>query len=544
MIGSKPGIRLPAALLSLALIGGGLLGCGGRAVDSTATLSRPSPSAEIAGVGHDEIRWHAGDIDSAFAAARAARKPVLLYWGADWCPPCSRLKSTVFRQPEFVERTRLFVAFSLDGDEPGAQRLGEEFGVHGYPTVIVLSPDREEITRIALTLERHHYTRALDLALAASRPASAAYAAVLGGLATDSDLRLLAYYSWRQDDERLVPEPQLPAALKSLEAAYPSHLVVEQSRLFMAYLDAVANTDPDQVEPAVLTGEDLAWARTRLREILTDSATVEANYFDLVYRAHVFFAMVAQPADAGAERLADAWDAVLADLRDDPETSAIDRIGTLYGTLCLFTTREPGLPPPARLVWAVRRAVREADRGTDDPYARMSLFSAAYGALSVAGLEQEAYDFMTREVERSLSPEFIMLSLAGQTQWHRSETLSWAERAWRETQGPATRFQRGARYVGMLARLTPDAETRIEDTVITLFREASATQDAFFLGTTSAMRRMETYLHDWNAGGLRAPSVARIRAEVLTICDGMSDAGPSSATCRTFLEEQAPEPPT
>ena len=161
--------------------------------------------------GQSEILWHAGDIESAFAAARAGRKPVLLYWGADWCPPCRRLKATVFRRPEFVARTRLFVAVNLDGDEPGAQRLGEEFDVYGYPTVVVLSPDREEITRIATTLETAPYVRALDVALAASQPASAAYAAVLSGVATDSDLRLLGYYSWGQDNERLVPESQLPA---------------------------------------------------------------------------------------------------------------------------------------------------------------------------------------------------------------------------------------------------------------------------------------------------------------------------------------------
>ena len=81
------------------------------------------------------------------------------------------------------------------------------------------------------------------------------------------------------------------------------------------------------------------------------------------------------------------------------------------------------------------------------------------------------------------------------------------------------------------------------DTVIALFREAGATQDAFFHRTTSTMRRMETYLQDWNGDGFRAPSVARIRAEVLAICDSMPDAGPSRANCRTFLEDQPPEPP-
>ena len=103
----------------------------------------------------------------------------------------------MFRRPEFVERTRQFVAVDLDGDEPGAQRLDEEFGVDGYPTVIVLTPDREEITRIPITLEREKYVRALDVALTASQPTTAAYAPVQCRVATtDSDLRLLGYYAW------------------------------------------------------------------------------------------------------------------------------------------------------------------------------------------------------------------------------------------------------------------------------------------------------------------------------------------------------------
>ena len=204
---------------------------------------------------------------------------MLLYWGADWCPPCSRLKATVFRRPEFVERTRQFVAVNLDGDEPGAQRLGEEFGVYGYPTVIVLTPDREEITRIRDRLWRWSSTCARsDVALTASQPATAAYAAVLSGVATDSDLRLLGYYAWVQDRERLVAESQLPATLKALEATYPSRLAVEKSRLFIAYLAAYALADwGDEGAPA-LTDEELGWARARLQEILQDPALVQANF--------------------------------------------------------------------------------------------------------------------------------------------------------------------------------------------------------------------------------------------------------------------------
>ena len=192
------------------MLGIGLIGCSEQASDpgSTVIPTRQSGAESAAGTLRDAIQWHTGDVDSAFAAARATRRPVLLYWGADWCPPCSRLKATVFRRPDFVERTRMFVAVNLDADDPGAMRLGEEFDVASLPTVVVLSPDREEITRIALRLETDQYVRALDIALGATQPASAAYAAVLSGVATESDLRLLAYYSWRRDRERLLPKSQ------------------------------------------------------------------------------------------------------------------------------------------------------------------------------------------------------------------------------------------------------------------------------------------------------------------------------------------------
>ena len=562
MGGSKGCVRSHLAVLWLAVIGIGLIGCGGRALDpaSSVTPTRQSRSLDVAGAPHDEIAWHHGDLDSAFAAARAEGKPVLLYWGADWCPPCSRLKATVFRRPEFVDRTRLFVAVSLDGDEPGAQRLGEQFDVFGYPTVIVLSPDREEITRIATFMEMEQYVHALDVALAATRPASAAYAAVLSGVATDSDLRLLAYYSWGQDNERLVAKSELPATLRALEAAYPPHLAIEKSRLFMAYLaiQAYPRSGDDEVPP--LTGDELRRARSRLLEILDDPAMLRANLLNLVYGAHRIFSLVAEPLDADAETLADSWEVALARIRDDPATSAVDRIGTLHGTLCLFLARHAAPPqrvshighfassafqarhpaPPQRLIRAVRSAVREAEREVTDPYSRMSLFGTAYSALSVAGLHDEAYYFMTREVKRSHSPDFVMLALARSAWWYPSEALAWAERAWQEASGPATRFERGSRYVRTLVRLRPDAEGRIEQATIALFQEVSAARDAFFHRTVGSMRRLDTELREWNVDGSRESSLARIRAEVQAICDTVGDDS-SRANCRTFLAEQSPE---
>src|SRR5664279_3792346 len=32
------------------------------------------------------VAWTTGDVDAAFAAAKAEHNPVFLYWGAVWCP--------------------------------------------------------------------------------------------------------------------------------------------------------------------------------------------------------------------------------------------------------------------------------------------------------------------------------------------------------------------------------------------------------------------------------------------------------------------------
>ena len=67
------------------------------------------------------IAWHTGDLEAAFAMARARQQPLFLYWGARWCPPCNRVKAEIFARDEFQSRAAAAVCYQLDGDSAGAQ---------------------------------------------------------------------------------------------------------------------------------------------------------------------------------------------------------------------------------------------------------------------------------------------------------------------------------------------------------------------------------------------------------------------------------------
>src|SRR5689334_10814791 len=97
------------------------------ATSVAAGLCAPMPAAALETTAGENaqsgIAWRTAstdaEVDAAFAEARAAGKPLFLYWGAVWCPPCNQVKATVFNRADFIARTRAFVPVYVDGDRPG-----------------------------------------------------------------------------------------------------------------------------------------------------------------------------------------------------------------------------------------------------------------------------------------------------------------------------------------------------------------------------------------------------------------------------------------
>lgn len=164
------------------------------------------------------IAWQQGDVDAAFALAKRTGKPLLLYWGAVWCPSCNQVKSTIFSQQTFKARSALFVPVYLDGDTDSAQKLGERFNVHGYPTMILFRPDGTEVTRLPGEADLDRYMQALSLGMTAAHPVRQTLANALksGASPTAAEWHLLADYSWDTDGALPVPADRVAQTLLTL----------------------------------------------------------------------------------------------------------------------------------------------------------------------------------------------------------------------------------------------------------------------------------------------------------------------------------------
>ena len=71
------------------------------------TASTHEPSA-------NEVQWFSGDVGQAFLQAKKEGKPIFLYWGAVWCPPCQEIKQTVFKSRRFISLSESFIPIYLD----------------------------------------------------------------------------------------------------------------------------------------------------------------------------------------------------------------------------------------------------------------------------------------------------------------------------------------------------------------------------------------------------------------------------------------------
>lgn len=498
----------------------------------------PQPDTSAEGVSETDpaagIAWFPGTVDAAFAAAAESGKPIYLYWGAEWCPPCHAIAATVFRSPEFIDRSKLFVPVYLDGDKPDAQAAGERFGVMGYPTMIVFDSSGTELTRIPNGIDLQAYANILDLTLSNAQSSADLTAAIMAGDVelAPGDCTLLAYYSWDQDASILV-EQDAAEVFRRMHAACPDGMEKERSILYLAWLRSVISADEDTGTPP-LSDAERAEALPIVRTVLDDPDLVKANIFTVLFDGASIAAALTESGSEVRATLTKEFYLAYSALRADESVYKRERIYSLAGKIQFERIDDE----EAELSDDLREEIREttvwADESTQSVYERQPIINALGGVLTEAGMDAEAKSLLLAELERSKQAYYFMPDIADieQRAGNYEQALAWLKKAYVTARGPATRFQWGYYYLSGLMEMAPDGVGLIRDTTVGMIRELQES-GGFYLRPKSQLNRMQDELLAWAEANGTGSVLDDIREAVLGIC---AEAAAPDESCTTFLE--------
>jgi thiol-disulfide isomerase/thioredoxin len=507
---------------------------------STGASDASKPTTTEAPKPTTAINWFNGDVDAAFERAKAENKPVFLYWGAEWCPPCHQLKATVFTRPDFIEKMKLFVPVYLDGDTAGAQKWGDVFKVSGYPTLVVLNADRTELTRIVGGMDLTEYDDVLDLVLGDVRPVRAVLDSLSGTnpqLSRD-DCKRLAYNGWALDESVDEAPEKSAVALKRAADACPADARVEKARLNVAATYASLMADAKLIEAGKAPSARTAKLLDEVYNVLGEDK-VSAGVRDVLpLLGDEYFAAEQKQNPKRAADLLERWTHMADAAANDPSLLQSDRTDAIAIKLKAVKALSPDHKIPPELVAQAQQRVDDSLAGDYPEHARPGVVNSAEWVLDTIGDKARMRSLLEHEISTAKQPYYYMLDLADleEKTGNKDAAITLLERAYRESQGTATRFQWGTVYVMGLVRMRPEDASGIGKATLAVINELDG-PDRIYMRTTKRLHRLDSALRDWNKKGKHAETIATIRKRMDDICSRIPEAQPARGTCNAFLSK-------
>jgi thioredoxin 1 len=96
-----------------------------------------------------DVKFFKGSPKDVLARAESEKKPVMIDFYTDWCRWCDTLDANTYSDPgvsEFVQAK--VIPYKIDAEKGEGIELAKKYSVKGYPTVLLIKADGEEIDRL------------------------------------------------------------------------------------------------------------------------------------------------------------------------------------------------------------------------------------------------------------------------------------------------------------------------------------------------------------------------------------------------------------
>jgi hypothetical protein len=447
----------------------------------------------------------------------------------------------VFNRPDFIEKSKLFVAVYLDGDLPDAQKWGDVFRVTGYPTVVVLKPDRTEVTRVAGNMDLSLYATVLDDALGDVRPVREVVELAAKGEAPlgANDCRRLAYHAFDLEDEGVFEPGGLQPAFENAARLCPTELVKERARLpILAAAQATAR-QKEALEKGGKADKSLTFLLLRVHDLLADKPVALSNVDAIRSLRPEFYLAARQTVPRIAASLRERVMGIADAAATNPNLAPADRLAPQVMKIRVSKAyaRDGKVPTDVRSV-ALATATKLLDV-KQEAYVRAGVVNSAINVYIALDDWERARDLLSIEAATSNTPHYYIGDLADAEEHlgNNGRALELYAEAYAKAKGPASRFQWGYNWLDSLLRLAPDDTATIEKAGLAVMAELDG-PNRIHRRTLSRLSRLDESLRAWNTTPERAAVVAKLKARVAQVCaksfGNQSTDAAGEARCRDF----------
>lgn len=435
------------------------------------------------------ISWKT-NVESAMANAKKQNRPLFLYWGAVWCPPCNQIKKVIFSSKLFQTEIKNFIAVYLDGDQESSQRWGAYFKTSGYPTMIVLNPLGKELMRLPTGINVDDTVRYMKLATSHSDQSLTIKELIQ--LALDKKLKpelfaILAFHSWSQDDFSLDAKDRADVFYKLYELT-PPEFEVYRSRFYTLYLQ---NFNFDK-KAELKVVKDFLVKILSMEELILKNSEYFAYDQNLPQVFTTFF-----PDEKERQNQAQKYIETLKNLLKLKKLSLLDQL-LVSRSLLVFQT-QMNLKPREESLVAIKDLEKLIFKRKLNNYEGHALLSHLVDLYAELKFYAEAKRIAKKSLKLSHSPYYFYADLAylAHQELKEEERLEFSKNAWFFSKGLSTRMRFGSMYLSTLLEVHPQHEKDILKAVHDVFWDVRSSPDLFFSSSLARLNRFKDKFKKW-----------------------------------------------